>query len=404
MSNIPKLRFKEFSGEFYNEVLDNLIKVTSKKFDSSKTKEIKKCVELEHLSQETGILLGYTNSNEQISIKNSFENGQVLFGKLRPYLKKFWQASFDGVCSSEIWVLNGKKLINAYVYYIVQTNKFSQMANISSGSKMPRADWQYMSQIPFNYPTKPEQQKIASFLTSVDKKIELLTQKEKLLKDYKKGIMQKIFSQEIRFKADDGSEFSEWVEKRLGSIVLLMQSGLSRLLSDTDIGLPVVRSNNLINNKLDILDVKYWYANDPQGANTKSYYLKDGDVLVNFINSIAQIGKVAKYQDILGRDTIFTTNIMRLQFTNDINPDFIFNYFQTEKYKNHIQSITKPAVNQASFTTKDFNKLVVPTPCLEEQNKIANFLSAIDSKIEQVTKQLERTKEFKKGLLQQMFV
>ena len=97
--------------------LNEILSISSKKFNPIGNNENKKCVELEHLSQETGKLLGYTNSSEQQSIKNSFEEGQILLGKLRPYLKKFWKAEFEGVCSSEIWVMNGKKVKNDFLFF-----------------------------------------------------------------------------------------------------------------------------------------------------------------------------------------------------------------------------------------------------------------------------------------------
>jgi type I restriction enzyme S subunit len=260
-------------------------------------------------------------------------------------------------------------------------------------------------------PSLPEQQKIATFLSAVDKKLGHLRRKHELLESYKRGVMQKIFApidsaqgKPLRFKQDNSTDFPDWEEKRLGDVITQMQSGLSRLLKDEDIGLPVIRSNNLVNGRLDTTDIKYWYKEDPQGAKTQNYLLEKGDLLVNFINSLAQIGKMALYNNELDRDVIITTNIMRLKFKDSVVPNYIFYFFNTRNYKSHIHSITKPAVNQASFTTKDFCKLNVPIPSLEEQQKIANFLSTLDKKLEAVQKQIDQTEIFKKGLLQKMFV
>ncbi|MGB2553751.1 hypothetical protein ACPF04_11425, partial [Campylobacter sp. MOP51] len=107
----------------------DIVEISSKKFNPLKDSAVKKCIELEHLSQDTGQILGFVNSSEQKSIKNEFQKGQILFGKLRPYLKKFYKAEFDGVCSSEIWVLQGKKVSNDFLLYLIQTNKFVQIAN-----------------------------------------------------------------------------------------------------------------------------------------------------------------------------------------------------------------------------------------------------------------------------------
>ena len=132
--------------------------------------------------------------------------------------------------------------------------------------------------------------------------------------------------------------------------------GLSRKLEEKDIGLPVIVSNNLIDNNLDLSDIRYWYDIDDKGANLKNYVLKKGDLLVNFINSLKQIGKTAIYRGEIKRNAIYTTNIMRLNFNSNIDVSFVHYYFQTKEYLNYIQSIAKPAVNQASFTTVDFKK------------------------------------------------
>lgn len=375
MSNVPKLRFKEFSEEFEYDILDELFTITSKKFDPTKHTDVKKCVELEHLSQETGNLLGYTNSNEQASIKNSFEKGQVLFGKLRPYLKKFWQANFDGVCSSEIWVLNGKKLTNNYLYHLVQTHKFNQISNVSSGSKMPRADWQYMSQIPFSYPSKQEQEKIASFLISVDTKIEQLTKKEALLSSYKKGAMQKIFSDEIRFKADDASEFCAWEEKKLGDIGKIYQP---KTISQTDLteeGYDVYGANGIIGKYIEFNHEYEQIAVTCRGNTCGT---------VNFTKPKSWI----------------TGNAMVVNLDTSINAIKSFLYYQLS-FADLSYLITGSGQPQI---TGDIKNHKVYLPSIEEQTKIANFLSSIDSKIKQVKNQLNSTKEFKKALLQQMFV
>ncbi|UDM38147.1 restriction endonuclease subunit S [Acinetobacter haemolyticus] len=131
--------------------------------------------------------------------------------------------------------------------------------------------------------------------------------------------------------------------------------------------------------------------------------LKHNDLLVNFINSMAQIGKSAIYNGELGRNAIITTNLMRLQFNNLVIPKFISYYFQTKQYEDYIQSITKPAVNQASFTTKEFQKLKVPYFSIEEQTKIASFLSNVDEKISQLTQKHELLSQYKQGMMQKLF-
>ena len=95
--------------------LKDIMSISSKRYNPNKDTKNYKCIELEHIESETGILNGHTNSKDIHSVKNVFEKGEVLYGKLRPYLKKFYLAKFDGVCSSEIWVLKGKKVINDFL-------------------------------------------------------------------------------------------------------------------------------------------------------------------------------------------------------------------------------------------------------------------------------------------------
>lgn len=203
----------------------------------------------------------------------------------------------------------------------------------------------------------------------------------------------------IRFPSFSG----HYTEKSLHDAVLELKSGLSRMFSDSDIGLPVIRSNNIKDYCLDFNELKYWFEKDTQGATTSNYHLRDGDILVNFINSQAQIGKSAIYYNALNRDCIYTTNILSLRINKEYSPEFIFFFFQTKKYDDYIQSITKPAVNQASFTTKDFRKMKIFFPDLTEQTKIANFLCSVDEKIALLNKQYELLCQYKKGMMQKIF-
>jgi type I restriction enzyme S subunit len=175
-----------------------------------------RCIELEHFEQGTGHISGWINSSEQKSTKNRFTKGQVLFGKLRPYLQKYWLAEYEGVCSSEVWVLNSKnkKCCNEYLYRLVQTNHFIQVANVSSGSKMPRADWDYVASFPFPLPPLPEQKAIANILSMMDAAInknnQLIIQKEL----QKKWLMQNLLTGKKRLKGFE----EEWKEYHLGEM------------------------------------------------------------------------------------------------------------------------------------------------------------------------------------------
>ena len=152
------------------------------------------CIELEHIEQGTGRLLGSVSSKTQSSIKTVAKNGDILFGKLRPYLRKFAFAEQDMVCSSEIWAfVPSKYVIPKYLYYLVQTEHFLRVANISSGTKIPRAEWANIEKEPFDIPYIPIQEKVVSILEAVDKKISVSGDSLRMLLNFRDGLLQQLF-------------------------------------------------------------------------------------------------------------------------------------------------------------------------------------------------------------------
>jgi len=184
---------------------DEFVSRDKRKFDPRKEIEELPCIELEHISQETGQILGATSTQEQSSIKNRFNAGQVLFGKLRPYLKKFARPDFDGACSSEIWVLAGKRKFcaNQFLFYLVQSDRFMSAANVTSGTKMPRSDWGYLSETTFALPSPNEQRAIAAVLQTADEAIALLERKLAALRRQKQGLMQRLLTGQVRVGEGD---------------------------------------------------------------------------------------------------------------------------------------------------------------------------------------------------------
>ena len=169
----------------------------------------------------------------------------------------------------------------------------------------------------------------------------------------------------------------KWTVVKLSDISLFLKSGLSRRLSDVDIGLPVIRSGNIQNGQFVYNDIKYWYKDDPQGANTEDYRLENGDILVNFINSTSQIGKTAIFSGV-SRECIYTTNILRMKLTDSCNV-YYYNWFaMSDYYYRQLQNIIQPAVNQASFTTVNFLKLNIPLPPLQLQKQFETFVHQVN--------------------------
>lgn len=152
------------------------------------------CVELENIEQETGKILATVPSIEQGSIKNIAKSGDTLFGKLRPYLRKYAFAQQTMACSSEIWALIPSDVVlPKFLFYLVQTEQFLRVANISSGTKMPRAEWSNIEKAEFYIPDLPVQRKVVSFLEGMDRKIAFADSMLICLNRLKASLLQQLF-------------------------------------------------------------------------------------------------------------------------------------------------------------------------------------------------------------------
>ncbi len=185
---------------------------------------------------------------------------------------------------------------------------------------------------------------------------------------------------------------------KLKKYIISSQSGVSRKLSNEDIGYYVVRSGNIKEGRFVPEPAKYWHLNDDQGIDLKKYILDEGEIMVNFINSIAQIGKAAIFQCI-GRQCIFTTNIFRIKLSNEVDSKYFLYYSLSNDYKDFISSITKPAINQASFTRKNFAELELPLAPIHEQKQIVSKLDALFERIDKSIVLLEENIEQTKKLI-----
>ena len=377
--------------------LNEILSISSKKFNPIGNNENKKCVELEHLSQETGKLLGYTNSSEQQSIKNSFEEGQILFGKLRPYLKKFWKAEFEGVCSSEIWVMNGKKVKNDFLFYLIQTEKFNQIANVSSGSKMPRADWNYMSEIPFDIPPLKEQEKIAEILTTWDEAITKQTELLRAKELQKKALMQKLLSGEVRF---DG--FSDkWEEVRLGEIGNSFNGLSGKTGEDFGIGeAKYITYKNIFNYSKIKLDI---FENVQISNDEKQNLVQFGDI---FFTVSSETPEEVGMSSVL-LDNVSNTYLnsfcfgYRLNNFNTLDPYFARFYFRSFQMRDKISRLAQGST-RFNLSKNEIMKLKIKLPSLPEQQKIAEVLSLADDEINLLKNELEELKLQKKALMQKL--
>lgn len=412
-NHIPEIRFAGYTENWEQRNWEDTVDISTNMVDP-KTGSYD---ELPHIGPGniesfTGKILDNVlkvKDSNLISGKFHFYRGDIIYGKINPQLGKYAIAPFEGLGSADSYILNTKNgVVQNFLYSVLQTKDFyTYSVSVSARTGMPKINRDELNVYSYKAPKTEEQTKVGKFFVELEHLIALRQKELTILKQTKQGFLQKMFPTEgesvpkVRF-----SGFTrEWKLSKLSDFLSSLKSGLSRMLSNEDIGLPVIRANNINNGILDIdNNIKYWYVDDPQGANTQNYLIHKNDILVNFINSEAKMGTAAIVGSEPKRPTIYTTNILNLRTNQDASPYFIYSLTMTEKYKNYIKTITKPAVNQASFTTVDFKKYEFFAPTIQEQIKIGDFFKQLDDTITLHQCELDALKETKKAFLQKMFV
>ncbi|MDM1020831.1 restriction endonuclease subunit S [Acinetobacter sp. VNK23] len=374
----PKLRFKEFDGDW-----------SAQKYKDALTIKYGK----DHKLLEDGEIPVYGTGGVMRYVNQYLYDGEsILIGRKgtidqpKYVNEKFW--TVDTLFYSEI-----KQ--NIYPLFIYQHALQVNWLGLNEATGVPSLNTTSINNVDIYLPSKEEQTKIASFLSNVDEKISQLNQKHELLSQYKQGMMQKLFSQQIRFKADDGSEFGEWEEKIIGEIANIKRGASPRPITDTkwfdeDSKVGWVRISDVSKSKKVLVETEQYLSN---AGIKKSRFIPKGNIIMSIC---ATIGKpIYTGFDVCIHDGFVVFSELKAWHE--------YTYYYLEYIEKNWYQYGQPGT-QVNLNSDIVSNEIFPFPCLEEQTKIANFLSSIDQKIEVVAQQIEQAKQWKKGLLQQMFV
>jgi type I restriction enzyme S subunit len=397
----PKLRFQEFDGAWSNSKIDDIAVVTSGGTPSRSNLTFWDG----NIPWVTTSLVDFNiiQSAEEFITQKGLDNSSAkLFPKNTILMAMYGQGitrgkvAILGIDATTNQACAAIKLQSNYdTQFIFQNlmSRYEEIRDLSNDGGQKNLSAGIIKEIEVNYPEKREQIKIASFLSVVDEKISQLTQKHQLLREYKQGMMQKLFSQQIRFKADDGSEFGEWENTVLGDIADIVGGGTPSTNNQAYWSGDVVwLTPSEINQKFIGESKRTISELGVQKSSAKK--LPIGTIL---FTSRATIGEVA----------IAIAEVTTNQgFQSFISNEKTFNEFLYYWIVNNKKSFIERASGSTflEISKSKIQPMEISLPCLEEQTKIANFLSAIDQKIEVVAQQIEQAKQWKKGLLQQMFI
>ncbi|UDM39691.1 restriction endonuclease subunit S (plasmid) [Acinetobacter haemolyticus] len=385
----PKIRFKEFSENWGSKKIIELADYvdyrgkTPKKVESGVLLVTAKNIKQGYLDYSASQEFIEESAFDDVMRRGKVELNDVLITTEAPLGNVASVDRTDIALAQRVIKYRGKTglLDNLFLKQKFLSESFQEiLKSKATGGTVQGIKGSVLHQIPLIVPSKEEQTKIATFLSVVDEKISQLSQKLHLLGQYKQGMMQKLFSQQIRFKADDGSDFGEWKENKFGECINVFDN----------LRKPISASERIAGN------TPYYGANGIQ-----SYidgYTHDGEFIL-----IAEDGAndLINYPIQYVNGKIWVNNHAHVVSGHH---EKIQNKFL--KYRLKSIDFTKYLVGggRAKLNAGAMKEISFSAPCLEEQTKIADFLSSIDQKIDVVSEQLEQAKLWKKGLLQQMFV
>ncbi len=399
--NSPQLRFPEFEAEWQLKEIKDVGQVVTGSTPSTSNTEYYGGNEL-FVSPADIYSNRYIITTKTTLSKAGFEKGRlikkgsVLFVCIGSTIGKVGQAGFDCITNQQInSVISKIDNDNNFIYSLLE-KKARHIKILAGEQAVPIINKSTFERYKLFLPTLPEQQKIASFLSAVDQKIQLLTRKKTLLEQYKKGAMQKIFSRTIRFKDENGQDYPDWEEKRLGEVA-------SRVTTKNHDGeVKAVLTNSATDGIVNQQD--YFKKDIANQENLQGYYVvSQNDFVYNpRISHHAPVGPIKRNKlDIGVMSPLYTVFRINQRYLN-----YFEYYFETTKWYRYMHCIANFGArhDRMNITNADFLKMPLPVPCDIEQEKICLFLDQLTRKIEIASIQLSQTQSFKKGLLQRMFV
>lgn len=376
----PKLRFPEFEGDLIPKRIDEIAPL-QRGFDLPVNNIV---LGNYPVVFSNGILKKHNQYKAKAPGVVTGRSGTI--GKISFIEEDYWPHN------TALWVTDFKNNSPKFIFYFYLQ---FDLTRFSTGSGVPTLNRNDVHNQIAYVPSFEEQTKIANFLSSIDEKIDLLKEKKAFLEEYKKGMMQKIFNQEIRFKDENGNDFEEWEEKKLNKLVQIFD-GTHQTPNYVESGIPFFSVEHVTANQFS--KTKF-ISREVFEKENKRVKLEKDDILMTRIGSIG----VAKLID-WNVEASFYVSLALFKKAKKISNKYLAHFINSDFFQNELWKRTIHVAFPQKINLGEIGDCIVKFPCSKEQIKIANFLSAIDEKIVLVTTQIGDTQEYKKGLLQQMFV
>ena len=397
----PELTFSEFNGKWEVRKLGELIKVNMcKRIFSNQTTPIGEIpfYKIGTLGNKPDSYISRELFEEYKNKYNYPRKGEILITCSGTVGKTIVYDGRDSYYqdSNIVWLENNNKIIyNSILRILLSKIDWSKRLNSTTIIRLYNDD---IRNLKIEFPIeKKEQQKIGDFFTLIDKRIVQQEQKIALLKDYKKAMIQKIFSQKIRFKDDNGNDYPDWEEKMLGEIGRFYRGHSYKAMDVSSVGLLVLRSNNILNDEIT-LDTGLQYVTKKCSNNI---ILENNDIVICMANGsknlVGKSGKFYKNDEF----KVVTVGAFCSIYRSKISLSRYL--FQTDKYKKYL-SILFSGTNINNLKNSDLEELKFRLPKIEEEKKITLLLQKFDKNIESQEGILKSFKSHKIVLLSKMFI
>ncbi len=393
---IPTIRFKGFTDTWEQRKFSNIVNRVSQQSNDSNLPK----VEFEDIISGEGRLNKDISSKFDSRKGTVFEPEFILYGKLRPYLKNWLFPNFKGIALGDFWVFEPNNSSSIFDYYLIQSDKYQTVANLSSGTKMPRSDWKTVSETEFSIPVNIEEQaKIGTFFKQLDDTIALHQRQLNNYKQQKKYMLQKMFPKdgekvpEVRF---DGFT-EEWEQCNLGDVAMIKTgypfnsedfdgSGKYLVITNGNIQNDLAFVDNSLGNRIDVSDTVL----------LNNYELNIGDVLVTMDGTVGRTAKV------ICSNQIIAQRVGRL-IAKD-NSEFLYQSLNTGDFSKEMKKVSHGGtIKHISLTEISDYAMFVPAT-VEEQTKIGAFFKHLDDATDHHQQKVNGYQQLKNAMLQQMFV
>ena len=310
------------------------------------------------------------------------------------------------VCTNQGFqsIICSEKVENEFLYYIICGNKFqNEMSKRAGGSTFKELSPSNLKQIEVSIPCKEEQQKIASFFSTLDEKIELSERKQEALEQLKKGLMQKIFSQEIRFKSGGDSAYPTWEAQMFADISEISSASRVHKNEWTSEGIRFFRSSDVVaaSNKVKNPMGEAFISQELYNSlSAKSGKLSKGDILVTGGGSIGIPYLIKDDAPIYSKDADLLWVKVKQEKVDSV---FLYFYMLSNLFKKQLKAISHTGTI-SHLTIAQLKQFSIDLPSLEEQKKIGQFFQTVEQKIDVQHKKIAHLKKLKQGFMQQMFV